>query len=70
MSRRKIHLIFLTFVYYLVQVILFIFDLSRRGTLTSVKEWYRQARGLNRVSTTTHTMSSQHTRIPCPRGGI
>mmetsp|Transcript_23996 Transcript_23996/g.42301 ORF Transcript_23996/g.42301 Transcript_23996/m.42301 type:complete len:269 (-) Transcript_23996:109-915(-) len=29
-------------------VILFMFDLSRRSTLTSVKEWYRQVRGLNK----------------------
>lgn len=28
--------------------IFFMFDLSRKSTLTSVKEWYRQARGLNR----------------------
>ncbi|KAJ1448042.1 P-loop containing nucleoside triphosphate hydrolase protein [Pelagophyceae sp. CCMP2097] len=27
--------------------ILFMFDLSRKATLTSVKEWYRQARTLN-----------------------
>lgn len=30
--------------------ILFMFDLSRKSTLTSVKEWYRQARGLNRTA--------------------
>ena len=29
---------------------LFMFDLSRKNTLNSVKEWYRQARGLNKVS--------------------
>uniref|UniRef100_A0A6V1K250 Septum-promoting GTP-binding protein 1 n=1 Tax=Heterosigma akashiwo TaxID=2829 RepID=A0A6V1K250_HETAK len=28
--------------------IFFLFDLSRKSTLTSIKEWYRQARGLNR----------------------
>lgn len=28
----------------------FMFDLSRKSTLLNVKEWYRQARGLNRVS--------------------
>ena len=28
--------------------IFFMFDLTRKPTLTSVKEWYRQARGLNR----------------------
>lgn len=27
----------------------FMFDLSRKSTLLSIKEWYRQARGLNRV---------------------
>ena len=27
--------------------IFFMFDLTRKPTLTSVKEWYRQARGLN-----------------------
>ena len=31
--------------------ILFMFDLSRKSTLNSVKEWYRQARGFNKVST-------------------
>lgn len=30
--------------------IFFMFDLSRKSTLMSIKEWYRQARGLNRVS--------------------
>ncbi len=29
--------------------VLFMFDLSRKGTLNSVKEWYRQARGFNKV---------------------
>jgi GTP-binding protein of the ras superfamily involved in termination of M-phase len=29
--------------------IFFMFDLSRKSTLLSIKEWYRQARGLNRV---------------------
>ncbi|KAA8491519.1 Septum-promoting GTP-binding protein 1 [Porphyridium purpureum] len=29
--------------------ILFMFDLTRRSTLQSVKEWYRQARGLNQA---------------------
>ena len=28
--------------------IFFMFDLSRKSTLMNVKEWYRQARGLNR----------------------
>jgi GTP-binding protein of the ras superfamily involved in termination of M-phase len=30
------------------------FDLSRKSTLNSVKEWYRQARGFNKVSQITH----------------
>lgn len=29
--------------------ILFTFDLSRKSTLNSLREWYRQARGLNKV---------------------
>lgn len=32
--------------------ILFMFDLSRKSTLNSVKEWYRQARGFNKVRCT------------------
>lgn len=28
----------------------FMFDLTRKSTLLSIKEWYRQARLLNRVS--------------------
>lgn len=31
--------------------ILFMFDLSRKATLTSVKEWYRQVRSINKVVT-------------------
>lgn len=31
--------------------ILFMFDLTRKATLNSVKEWYRQARGFNKVGT-------------------
>ena len=30
--------------------ILFMFDLSRKSALNSVKEWYPQARGFNKVS--------------------
>lgn len=30
--------------------IFFMFDLSRRSTLSNVREWYRQARGFNKVS--------------------
>lgn len=29
--------------------LLFTFDLSRKSTLNSLREWYRQARGLNKV---------------------
>lgn len=29
--------------------ILFLFDLSRKSTLISIKEWFRQARGFNKV---------------------
>ncbi|CAM9713203.1 unnamed protein product, partial [Chrysoparadoxa australica] len=28
--------------------IFFMFDLSRKSTLTAIKEWYRQVRGMNR----------------------
>ncbi len=30
--------------------ILFMFDLTRKSTLNSIKEWYRQSRGFNRVT--------------------
>ncbi|ORX96310.1 small GTPase [Basidiobolus meristosporus CBS 931.73] len=30
--------------------ILFLFDLSRKSTLNSIKEWYRQARGFNKTA--------------------
>ncbi|KAI9294962.1 GTPase Spg1 [Neoconidiobolus thromboides FSU 785] len=30
--------------------ILFMFDLSRKATLNSIKEWYRQARGFNKTA--------------------
>lgn len=33
--------------------ILFMFDLSRKSTLISIKEWFRQARGFNKARTTT-----------------
>lgn len=36
--------------------ILFMFDLSRKSTLNSVKEWYRQARGFNKVSCRSHPL--------------
>lgn len=38
--------------------ILFMFDLSRKSTLNSVKEWYRQARGFNKVSNSWFGFSS------------
>jgi len=31
-------------------VVLFMFDLSRKSTLNSIKEWYRQARGFNKTA--------------------
>mmetsp|Transcript_38795 Transcript_38795/g.107806 ORF Transcript_38795/g.107806 Transcript_38795/m.107806 type:complete len:213 (+) Transcript_38795:196-834(+) len=30
--------------------VLFVFDLTRKTTLTSIKEWYRQVRGLNKTA--------------------
>jgi len=30
--------------------LLFMFDLSRKSTLSSIKEWYRQARGFNKTA--------------------
>ncbi|QRV93273.1 Septum-promoting GTP-binding protein 1 [Ceratobasidium sp. AG-Ba] len=58
--------------------ILFMFDLTRKSTLNSVKEWYRQARGFNKASrlayvarTAAHLFSAiaqstptDHTAIP------
>ena len=41
--------------------ILFMFDLSRKSTLNSVKEWYRQARGFNKVL---HSHQDSHRSIP------
>lgn len=38
--------------------IFFMFDLSRISTLYSIKEWYRQTRGLNRVSTKRYRTST------------
>ena len=31
--------------------ILFLFDLSRRASILSIKDWYRQARSFNKVTT-------------------
>lgn len=36
--------------------ILFMFDLSRKSTLNSIKEWYRQARGFNKVRSSFDTI--------------
>lgn len=44
--------------------ILFMFDLTRKATLNSVKEWYRQARGFNKVSCQIRLESSRQTAIP------
>ena len=51
--------------------ILFMFDLSRKSTLNSVKEWYRQARGFNKVRVPyshiileePHQLSDRHTLL-------
>lgn len=42
--------------------ILFMFDLSRKATLTSVKEWYRQVRSINKV-----TVCLLHESLHCVR---
>jgi len=39
--------------------ILFLFDLSRKSTLISIKEWFRQARGLNKVPSFTKTKNEK-----------
>ncbi|GAA6010486.1 hypothetical protein JCM10207_001328 [Rhodosporidiobolus poonsookiae] len=46
--------------------ILFMFDLSRKSTLNSIKEWYRQARGFNKpdVPTLTDALHDPQTAIP------
>lgn len=44
--------------------ILFMFDLSRKSTLNSVKEWYRQARGFNKVSWSMFCLSAFGHAIP------
>ncbi|KAJ3820857.1 small GTPase [Lentinula raphanica] len=43
--------------------ILFMFDLSRKSTLNSVKEWYRQARGFNKVKHLLHNLSNNLTPL-------
>src|ERR1700733_11006283 len=44
--------------------ILFMFDLSRKSTLNSVKEWYRQARGFNKVSSCTALAELSYFHFP------
>ena len=41
--------------------LLFMFDLSRKSTLTSVKNWYKQARLLNKVRHTQARHPRHHT---------
>ena len=38
--------------------ILFTFDLTRKATLNNIKEWYRQARGMNKVRSLRNNDSS------------
>lgn len=46
--------------------ILFMFDLSRKSTLNSIKEWYRQARGFNKVPyLTCRTHCCHHSYFYC-----
>jgi GTPase SAR1 family protein len=46
--------------------ILFMFDLSRKSTLNSIKEWYRQARGFNKVLyLTCRTRCCHHSHFCC-----
>lgn len=44
--------------------ILFMFDLTRKTTLNSVKEWYRQARGFNKVSRLSRASTDGRPRFP------
>ena len=49
--------------------ILFMFDLTRKSTLNSIKEWYRQARGFNKVSCLILRRETQGCQlIPCMTG--
>ena len=43
--------------------ILFVFDLTRKSTLSSIKEWYRQVRGINKVCVLPYGFSV--TTFPC-----
>lgn len=45
------------------QVILFMFDLTRKSTLTSIKTWYKQARVLNKVRSL-HPITAASTAVP------
>ncbi|TKA52501.1 Septum-promoting GTP-binding protein 1 [Rhodotorula sp. CCFEE 5036] len=40
----------ITFSVWDLVAILFMFDLTRKSTLNSIKEWYRQARGFNKTA--------------------
>lgn len=44
--------------------ILFMFDLTRKSTLNSVKEWYRQARGFNKASRLAVNLPFDHCSSP------
>jgi hypothetical protein len=51
--------------------VLFMFDLSRRSTLESVKDWYRQVRAVNKVVPTfsleQNNARTNELRVVCPR---
>lgn len=49
--------------------ILFMFDLSRKSTLNSVKEWYRQARGFNKVCPLS-MLYARRTTTDTPQGSM
>ena len=44
--------------------LLFMFDLTRKATLHSVKEWYRQARGFSKVSSCPVRVSHSRRQYP------
>ena len=50
--------------------ILFMFDLSRKSTLNSVKEWYRQARGFNKVSRRTFAVRAEWAKYGMEWAGL
>jgi Gtp-binding protein of the ras superfamily involved in termination of M-phase len=39
--------------------ILFLFDLTNRTTLTSIREWFRQVRGMNKVRIAGRALGTQ-----------